>query len=381
MTLLLLELLGDFRMRTESGALFAISARKSQAMLAYLGSKPAQLVSRDKMAGLLWSSTAPEQARQSLRQTLSTMRRELGQLSDKKLLVEEGDFLALDSALVHVDVADFESSVARGTVESLRHAIEIYSGDFLDGFQIDEEKFDQWVLAERDRLHRMALRAHASLIEQLTRSGALDDAIATAQRSLRIDPLQETMHRTLMRLYMQSGDLAQALQQFDTCAKVLRRELSVEPEADTKGLQQEIVALRKRRTTQPATVAESDNGKKHILVVEDNVLNRELTNALLKSAGYEVLLAKDGADALMLIGRERVDLMLLDVDLPFIDGHKVLEALNEKGIEVPTIFISGLPGEEPEVKAFEIGAVDFIRKPVKNSVLLARVARVLKTGA
>ncbi|HEV3484806.1 MAG TPA: response regulator, partial [Vicinamibacterales bacterium] len=95
-------------------------------------------------------------------------------------------------------------------------------------------------------------------------------------------------------------------------------------------------------------------------------------------AGYNVLLAKDGAEAQMLIGRERVDLMLLDVDLPFIDGHSVLEALNEKGIEVPTIFISGLPGEEPEVRAFEIGAADFIRKPVKNSVLLARVSKVLK---
>jgi DNA-binding response OmpR family regulator len=80
----------------------------------------------------------------------------------------------------------------------------------------------------------------------------------------------------------------------------------------------------------------------------------------------------------MMIGRERVDLMLLDIDLPFIDGHKVLEALHEKGIDVPTIFISGLPGEEPEVKAFDIGASDFIRKPVKNTVLLARVAKVLK---
>jgi two-component system copper resistance phosphate regulon response regulator CusR len=70
-----------------------------------------------------------------------------------------------------------------------------------------------------------------------------------------------------------------------------------------------------------------------------------------------------------------VDLMLLDIDLPFIDGHKVLEALHDKGIQVPAIFISGLPGEEPEVKAFEIGAADFIRKPVKNTVLLARVAK------
>jgi FixJ family two-component response regulator len=70
--------------------------------------------------------------------------------------------------------------------------------------------------------------------------------------------------------------------------------------------------------------------------------------------------------------------MLLDIDLPFIDGHKVLEALHEQNIHVPAIFVSGLPGDDPEVKAFEIGAADFIRKPVKNSVLLARVAKVLR---
>src|SRR5215213_1648391 len=96
MAVLHLELLGDFRMRSESGTLINISAKKSQAMLAFLGVKPAQLVSRDKMANLLWSSTAPEQARQSLRQTLSTLRKELAHMSQQKILVEEGDFLSLD---------------------------------------------------------------------------------------------------------------------------------------------------------------------------------------------------------------------------------------------------------------------------------------------
>ena len=91
MSVLQLELLGDFRMRSESGSLINISAKKSQAMLAYLGVKPAQLVSRDKMAALLWSSTATEQARQSLRQTLSSLRKELAQISpDRKILVEDG---------------------------------------------------------------------------------------------------------------------------------------------------------------------------------------------------------------------------------------------------------------------------------------------------
>ncbi len=173
---------------------------------------------------------------------------------------------------------------------------------------------------------------------------------------------------------MQSGDLVNALQQYETAAKVLKRELRIEPDAETKALHREIVNLRAKTSSQAASAEEL---RKNILVVEDNVLNRELTNAVLKAAGYNVMIAKDGAEALMTIGRERVDLLLLDVDLPFIDGHSLLKAIRENGLEIPAIFISGLPGDEVEIKAFEIGAADFIRKPVKNNVLLARVSKVL----
>ena len=207
-----------------------------------------------------------------------------------------------------------------------------------------------------------------------SKRGALDAAIATAQTSVRLDALQEPMHRSLMRLYMQSGDVVNALQQYEMCARVLKRELRIEPDAETKALQREIVQLREKQT---APAGPGDR-KKNILVVEDNVLNRELTNALLKSAGYSVLLAKDGAEALMQVGRQPIDLILLDVDLPYIDGHSLLQAIRENGVDAPTIFVSGLPGDDVEVRAFEVGAADFIRKPVKNQVLLARVAKVLR---
>ena len=377
MAVLQLELLGDFRMRSDAGTLINISAKKSQAMLAYLGVKPAQLVSRDKMAALLWSSTATEQARQSLRQTLSSLRKELAQISPgRKILVEEGDFLSLDPELVQIDVAEFEKQLGTGGENGLTKAVALYRGDFLEGFELDEERFDQWVIAERDRLHRASLRAHSQLVEIQTRNGAVDEAIATAQQSLRIDPLQESVHRTLMRLYMDSGDLVNAVQQYDVCARTLKRELQIEPDAETRKLFQQVASLRAKRGAEPES--SPGNGKKTVLVVEDNVLNRELTSAVLKTAGYEVAVAVDGADALMALGREHVDLMLLDIDLPFIDGHNLLRAVREKGMDVPTIFVSGLPGEEPELKAFQVGAADFIRKPVKNNVLLARVAKVLK---
>ncbi len=370
-----LELLGDLLIRAGNGSLVNIGAKKSQALLAYLAMKPAQHASREKLAGLLWSSTGPDQARQSLRQTLSTVRKELSQIApNEKMLIEEGDLLRLDTS-ISCDVVEFESLIAVGLEEALQEAIELYRGDFLDGFLINEERFDQFVLGERDRLHRLALRAHTQLVEIQSRRGALDAAIGTAQRSLRLDLLQEPMHRTLMRLYLQSGNIVEGLQQYETCAKVLKRELRIEPDAETKALQREILQIRAQRgeDAKPA-----DHGRKTVLVVEDNVLSRELTNALLKSAGYLVLLAKDGAEALMMVGRENVDLLVLDVDLPYIDGHSLLEAMRENGVSVPAIFVSGLPGDEVEVRAFEVGAADFIRKPVKNNVLLARVAKVMK---
>jgi len=374
MTSMRLELLGDLLIRSGDGALVTIGAKKSQALLAYLAMKPAQHVSREKLAGLLWSSTGPDQARQSLRQTLSTIRKELSQIAPKqKTLIEEGDLLCLDRS-VSCDVPELESLININTETSLKQAIELYRGDFLEGFSINEERFDQFVVGERDRLHRLALRAHAQLVELQARRGALDDAIGTAQKSLRLDILQEPMHRMLMRLYLESGDVVEALQQYETCFKVLRRELRIDPDTETKALQREILQIRAQRGEE----AKKAEGRRTVLVVEDNVLSRELMNAVLKSAGYSVVLAKDGAEALMSVGREAVDLLVIDVDLPYIDGHSLLQAMHENGVSVPAIFISGLPGDDVEVRAFEVGAADFIRKPVKNSVLLARVAKVMK---
>src|SRR5437763_16983134 len=86
MSALRLELLGDLQIRSEKGPLAIVSAKKAQALLAYLAVKPAQRVSREKIAALLWSSTGPDQARQSLRQTLSMLRKR----SEERRVGKEG---------------------------------------------------------------------------------------------------------------------------------------------------------------------------------------------------------------------------------------------------------------------------------------------------
>jgi len=138
----------------------------------------------------------------------------------------------------------------------------------------------------------------------------------------------------------------EALQQYETCFKVLRRELRIDPDTETKALQREILQIRAQRGEE----AKKAEGRRTVLVVEDNVLSRELMNAVLKSAGYSVVLAKDGRRGADVVGRETVDLLVIDVDLPYIDGHSPPAGHATKtASSVPAIFISGLPGDDVEV--------------------------------
>jgi len=111
-----------------------------------------------------------------------------------------------------------------------------------------------------------------------------------------------------------------------------------------------------------------------VLVVDDNLAN--LKNIQLQlSNSYQVLLAKSGAQALQ-IGVQRVpDIILLDVDMPEMDGFETLERLKENTIlnRIPVIFLTANYDIATEVRALESGVVDFITKPVEKSILLNRL--------
>ena len=103
--------------------------------------------------------------------------------------------------------------------------------------------------AERERLRELALDALAKFLAHQQRPGVRGEAaVQTALRLIALDPLQETVHRTLMRLYARLGRRAAALRQYQLCVSVLQRELGVEPEADTRELYQEILRRRPQRT-------------------------------------------------------------------------------------------------------------------------------------
>ena len=125
-----------------------------------------------------------------------------------------------------------------------------------------------------------------------------------------------------------------------------------------------------------------ENKAASILVVDDDKDIRLLIKRLLEERGYDVTLAEDGVDALLYLGRREFDLIISDILMPNLDGFKLLEMITQKGINGPVMFLTASSGEESEVIGFELGAADYLRKPIKKEVLLLRVARVLEsTGA
>jgi predicted GH43/DUF377 family glycosyl hydrolase/CheY-like chemotaxis protein len=118
--------------------------------------------------------------------------------------------------------------------------------------------------------------------------------------------------------------------------------------------------------------------KARILVVEDEVINQKVISAILKTEGYEVEIAPDGVVALMKIGQGEFDVILSDVAMPNLDGYQMMEYLNENGIEIPVIFLSGQLSIDDEVKGLRLGAADYIKKPVDRNILLARLENLLK---
>jgi PleD family two-component response regulator len=114
---------------------------------------------------------------------------------------------------------------------------------------------------------------------------------------------------------------------------------------------------------------------KVILVVDDDATNLRTLGELLRPE-YRVRLASSGEDALRIAGSDpRPDLILLDVMMPVMDGYEVLRRLqaDEATRAIPVVFVTALHDEDSEQRGFELGAADFIHKPIRAAVALSRI--------
>ncbi|MEE1895992.1 two-component system response regulator [Pseudomonas otitidis] len=118
----------------------------------------------------------------------------------------------------------------------------------------------------------------------------------------------------------------------------------------------------------------SPDPRQCLLLVDDEPTNLQVLRHILQD-DYRLLFAKDGPKALELAGRERPALVLLDVMMPGMTGHEVCQQLKNDPAtrEIPVIFVTALADTEDEAKGFEVGAVDYITKPVSPAIVKARV--------
>lgn len=116
----------------------------------------------------------------------------------------------------------------------------------------------------------------------------------------------------------------------------------------------------------------------NIMVVEDDRNTGKLMGAVLEQSGYKPVLAKDGLDALEILDHTMVDLIILDVMMPNMDGYEFAETLRSNNFNLPILMVTAKETIEDKKKGFLIGVDDYMVKPVDEEEMILRVAALLR---
>ncbi|QIG49288.1 tetratricopeptide repeat protein [Nordella sp. HKS 07] len=225
------------------GKTLVIASKKTRALLAYLVQREGVDIARTTLTGLLWGERSETQARASLRQSLSELRAALGEAADALAATKEA--ITWRAGAAWLDTRTLEEAAQSEDPVTLGDAAGLFSGDVLEGMAIDEPAFEQWLAGERERFRLLAATVRGRLAKSAEGAGRLEEAVAHAQQLLNLDPLQEHVHRMLMRLYAAQGRPDAALAQFERCERELSNQLGVTPDAETAALARSIRARRR----------------------------------------------------------------------------------------------------------------------------------------
>ena len=224
--------------------------RGVKALLAYLLLFRHRVHPREVLAGLFWGDHSEERARSCLSTALWRIRRALepGQIPKGTYLLTTptGEVGFNRESDYWLDVAEFEESASRCLAQSVqsRDFVDVcdienipilYTGELLEGF------YDDWALRERERLRSLYLKSLSHLMLYHRHHGNYEQSLAYGQTILSHDPLREGIHREVMRLYLESGQRAMAIRQYENCSEILKTELGIPPMEETQALYREIL--------------------------------------------------------------------------------------------------------------------------------------------
>lgn len=230
-----LSLLGDFELAGPGGAVDLMN-KKLAGLLAILTCSTPEPQPRERVTNLLWGSHFEEHARQNLRKAMSRLRQALGE----DVFVSDAEKISLAPGAIACDVARFEALVRDGSRTALGEALELYRGQLLADCSIPGEAWQEWVRPRRQRLEGFALDAMVKLGELVLQSGNLELARSLADRAIATNNLREDANRLVMRTLAACGRRPDALRHYEYLAALLKRELNVEPDANTRALAAEL---------------------------------------------------------------------------------------------------------------------------------------------
>ena len=202
-----LKLLGQFECKTDDDKAISLQTRKAEALLAYLALEPGIRHPRERLINLLWSDRGEEQARNSLRQALSAIKKPLSGLAESPLNVDRTTVL-LDPGLVQVDAIEFEQSANANDIERLSQAASLYQGEFMEGVSIRDRASEEWLTQQREHYKRSIVDILTRLSDMQSAAGEYVAAIQSAEQLIIHDPLTESAWRTLMTAYHANHDLS-----------------------------------------------------------------------------------------------------------------------------------------------------------------------------
>jgi WD40 repeat protein/DNA-binding SARP family transcriptional activator len=237
--LLSLSMLGPLQVTLDGEPVTDFKSDKVRALLVYLAVEAEQPHRREALAGLLWPEWPDREARRSLRDALSNLRRAIGDhdaVPPFLLITRETVQFDTDSEY-RSDVAAFSDLRGKQDPSHLQQAVALYHGGFLEGFSIgDAAPFEEWTLLKREQLGRQMLQTLHSLAAIHEQQGQYEQAQAYARQHVQLEPWNEEAHQQLMRVLALDGQRSAALAQYQACSRLLADELGVEPARETVAL-------------------------------------------------------------------------------------------------------------------------------------------------
>ena len=222
-----LHLLGGFLLAVDDRTVeLPAGAQRLLAILALRGR-----MSRSRLAGTLWPDTAEHRALASLRTGIWRVNQTV-----ERLVSSGGGTIDLEPA-VRVDVrriAGAARSAMRGQGTGLAAEVEVLFDD--DGGELLPDWEDDWLMVDRERFRQLRLHVLEATAERLIRDGDFGLALEAALAALRADWLRESAHRVVIRIHLAEGNVEEARRAFETCRRMLVRDVGVEPAPATVAL-------------------------------------------------------------------------------------------------------------------------------------------------